>query len=831
LQRADLAAHLTPNLNPRCTYRLQLSRDFPFQAAAECADYLASLGVSHLYCSPILQAAPGSSHGYDVVDPTRINDELGGEPGFHRMVSQLHGEGLDVMVDIVPNHMATVVPANRWWWDILKHGLSSRYAGFFDINWEPPVPSLKGKVLLGVLSDRYGRELESGRLALERRDDEVVVRYHDDVFPVSPASLDGIEVDSVVGDLDAFDSLLQRQHYRLAYWRTAQAEVNYRRFFTIHSLIGLRVEVDEVLKESHRLVFDLAHRGELAGLRVDHVDGLIDPLAYLHRVREAAPDSYVVVEKILDYDERLAGSFPVDGTSGYDFIAHVDGLFVDSRNEDALTSLYHAFTGESQPFSELVRSCKQEIMATELSPDLQRLTTMLVAICEGYRGQRDRIRRELWDAVRELATAFTVYRTYLRPGTSPSGEDVRHVTLAVEETLRRRPDIEPDLVAFISDVLLHKYPGASEAQFAARFQQFTTAVMAKGVEDTAFYRYHRLVSLNEVGGNPAAFGRPVDSFHDYCSHIAKAWPKTMITLATHDTKRSADVRARLHLLSEMPAEWEAAVRHWAEHNERYRSQGYPDRNLEYLIYQTLIGAWPIDAERLKQFLLKAAREGKAHTSWIDPVPAYEDAIAEFVNNVMADGEFMNDLQTFIGRNQLVPYGRITSLAQTALLLTCPGVPDLYQGSELWDLSLVDPDNRRPVDFQLRRRLLSEIEDAGAEQVLARADEGVPKLWLVTRLLRARRQRPELFGGSGYSPVVAHGAKAHHAVSFVRDRLLVVVPRLLFGLAGDWADTTIELPKGRWKDLLTGREEDGEAAVALGSLLNAFPVAVLARERE
>jgi (1->4)-alpha-D-glucan 1-alpha-D-glucosylmutase len=822
---------LTPNLRPRSTYRLQLSKDFPFEAAADCAEYLASLGVSHLYCSPILQAAPGSSHGYDVVDPTRISDELGGEPGFHRMLSQLRAEGLDVMIDIVPNHMATVVPANRWWWDILKHGLSSRYAGFFDINWDPPVPSLKGKVLLGVLSDRYGRELESGRLALERRDDEVVVRYQDDVFPVSPTSLNGIEVDSVVRDLDAFDSLLQRQHYRLAYWRVAQAEVNYRRFFTIHSLIGVRVEVDKVLQESHQVIFELAHRGELAALRVDHIDGLIDPLAYLHRIREAAPDSYIVVEKILDYDERLAGSFPVDGTTGYDFIAHIDGLFVDTRNEETLTSLYHAFTGESQPFSELVRSCKHEIMAAELSPDLERLTTMLVGICEGYRAQRDRIRSELRDAVREMATAFTVYRTYLRPGTSPSGEDERRVALAVEETVRRRPDIEPNLVNFIGDVLLHRFPGAPEAQFAARFQQFTTAVMAKGVEDTAFYRYHRLVSLNEVGGNPAAFGRPVDSFHDYCSHIAKAWPKTMLTLSTHDTKRSADVRARLHLLSEMPAEWEAAVRHWAEHNERYRSQGYPDRNLEYLMYQTLVGAWPIDAERLKQFLVKAAREGKAHTSWIDPVPAYEDAIAEFVKNVMADGEFMNDLQTFIGRNQLVPHGRITSLAQTALLLTCPGVPDLYQGSELWDLNLVDPDNRRPVDFQLRRRLLSEIQDAGAEQVLARADEGVPKLWLTTRLLRARRERPELFSGSAYSPVVARGAKAHHAVSFVRDRLLVVVPRLLFSLAGDWADTTIELPKGHWKDLLTGLEEDGAAPVALSSLLSAFPVAVLAREGE
>ena len=786
--------------------------------------------MSHVYCSPILQSAPGSSHGYDVVDPTRIDQELGGDAGFQRMISQLGRDGLGVVIDIVPNHMATVVPANRWWWDILKHGRSSRHADFFDVNWDPPVPSLKGKVLLGVLADRYGRELEAGSLTLERRDDEVVVRYHDDVFPVSPESLDGLELDSVVRDLDAFDSLLQRQHYRLAYWRTAQAEVNYRRFFTIHSLIGLRVELDEVLRESHRVVFDLAHREEVAGLRVDHVDGLIDPLTYLRRVRDAAPDSYLVVEKVLDYDERLPASFPVDGTTGYDFIAHVDGLFVDSHNEESMTSLYHAFTGESQPFSELVRSCKQEIMSTELSPDLERLTTMLVGICEGYRAQRDRTRLELRDAIREMATAFTVYRTYVLPGAPAGEEDVRQVVSAVNESARRRPDIEAELLAFIGDLLLLKFPGAAEAAFAARFQQLTPAVMAKGVEDTAFYRYHRLVSLNEVGGNPGMFGRPVESFHAYCSHVASAWPKTMLTLSTHDTKRSADVRARLHLLSEMPAEWETAVRHWAEHNERYRSQGYPDRNLEYLMYQTLVGAWPIDAERLRQFLIKAAREGRAHTSWVDPVPAYEDALAEFVNNVMADAELMGDLQNFIGRNQLVALGRITSLAQTALLLTCPGVPDLYQGTELWDLSLVDPDNRRPVDFALRRKLLSEIQDSDAQHVLARADEGAPKLWLIARLLQARRERPELFGGSDYRPIVADGAKAQHAVSFVRDRLLVVVPRLLFGLAGNWGDTAIELPAGRWTDLLTSGDQVGGGHVPLSSLLGAFPVAVLAREQ-
>ena len=817
------------NSGLRCTYRVQLSKDFTFEAAAACARYLASLGVSHLYCSPILQAAPGSSHGYDVVDPTRISDELGGPAGFEQMMSRLGGEGLDVIIDIVPNHMATVVPANRWWWDILKHGVASRYAGYFDINWDPPVPSLKGKVLLGVLGDLYGRELESHHIALERREEEPVVTYQDFVFPVAPESLDGTELESVNQDLDAFDSLLQRQHYRLAYWRTAQAEVNYRRFFTIHSLIGLRVEKEEVLRDSHQMVFDLLRRGQVKGVRVDHVDGLIDPIAYLRRVREAAPGSYLVVEKILDHDEQTPDEFPVDGTTGYDFIAHVEGLFVDPDHEASMTSLYHAFTGESQPYSELVHSCKQLMMGTELSPDLERLTTLLVGICERHRRQRDRTRLELRDAVREVATAFAVYRTYVRPGAPASEADIRQVSLAVAASQQRRSDIDPELLAFIGELLLLKFDGAAEADFAARFQQFTPAVMAKGVEDTAFYRYHRLVSLNEVGGNPAIFGSAVESFHDYCANVALKRPRTMITLSTHDTKRSADVRARIDLLSEMPVQWEAAVRGWAEHNERYRSHGYPDRNLEYLMYQTLVGAWPIDAERVKQFLIKAAREGKAHTSWIDPVPAYEEALTGFVNNVMSDPGFMNELQTFLGRHQIVALGRITSLAQVALLLTCPGVPDLYQGSELWDLSLVDPDNRRPVDYERRSRLLEEVRAATLQEVLARADEGAPKLWLFHRLLDQRRSRPELFSSSAYTPLAAAGQKARHAVAFVRDRLAVVVPRLLFGLNGDWGDTTIELPAGRWNHLLTGKDEEGGAPISLSGLLGECPVAVLARD--
>jgi (1->4)-alpha-D-glucan 1-alpha-D-glucosylmutase len=817
------------DLKPRCTYRLQLSKAFPFEDAATWVEYVSLLGVSHIYCSPILQAGPGSSHGYDVVDPGRISDELGGEIGFRRWITVLGEHELKLLMDVVPNHMSTAGRGNPWWWDILRNGKSSPYAGYFDIDWEPAMSSLKGKVLLGVLGERYGRELEAGQLTLDGQGDEVVVRYHELEFPISPESLDGLDIESVGEDRDALDALLQKQHYRLAYWRNAQEELNYRRFFTVDTLIGLHVELEQVLNDSHRIVFKLLADTSVAGLRFDHVDGLRDPEAYLSSMRAAFPNGYMVVEKVLGYDERLFSRFPVQGTTGYDFITHVDGLFVDSQNEEAMTALYHEFTGESQPFSEVARRCKQEMMAIDLAPDLERLTTLLVEICDRYRLQRDRTRRELQDAIREIAAALTVYRTYVRPG-SAAEDDRRRVSLAVEEAMRRRPEIEPDLLAFVGELLLMEHEGTAEREFAGRFQQFTPAVMAKGVEDTAFYRYHRLVSLNEVGGDPGQFGRPLEAFHDYCVRIASLWPATMLTLSTHDTKRSADVRSRLDLLSEIPVEWAAAVRGWAKHNEQHRSQGCPDRNIEYLMYQTLVGAWPVDVQRLTQFLVKAARESKVHTSWINPVAAYEDTLTQFATTVMADAEFRGDLQTFIERSQLVALGRTASLAQTTLLLTCPGVPDLYQGTEVWDLSLVDPDNRRPVDFARRQRLLAEVRDAAPAAVLARMDDGAPKIWLIARLLEQRRRRPELFESSGYLPLAAVGSKARHVVSFVRDDMLVIVPRLLIGLGRDWGDTHIELPVGPWIDLLTGAQQPGGAPVALGEILQAFPVAVLTRER-
>ncbi|HET7420286.1 MAG TPA: malto-oligosyltrehalose synthase [Candidatus Dormibacteraeota bacterium] len=805
-------------MTPRCTYRLQLSREFDFDAAAGVVGYLHSLGVSHVYCSPILQAVPGSTHGYDVVDPTRISADLGGETGFRRLVDAARAHGMELLVDIVPNHMATAGRDNPWWWDLLAHGPGSTYADYFDVDWDPTTSAVKDKVVLGVLGDRYGRELETGALRLEREDGTLVVRYHEHSFPISPETAGGANA----RDADALDALLEHQHYRLTYWRSAQEELNYRRFFTVDTLIGLRVERPQVFDAAHHLVLELVRSGDVTGLRVDHVDGLREPDAYLRRLRAGAPNAYIVVEKVLAAGESLPAAFPVQGTTGYDFISAVDGLFVDAEAEAAMTAIYHAFTGEPLAYAEVVRASKQHILTTELAPDVERLGGLLVEICERRWRQRDRTRRELLEALREVAGAFAVYRTYVTPEKGATDEDASQIEAAVAEAMRRRPDIDPDLLSFIGDVLRLRYRGALEEGFAARFQQITPAVMAKGLEDTASYRYNRLVSLNEVGGDPGLFGRPVARFHEWCAGIAETRPETMLTLSTHDTKRSADVRARIDLLSEMPAEWEPAVRRWAEHNDRHRSQGIPDRNLEYLAYQTLVGAWPVDATRLTEFLVKAAREAKVHTSWADPVGTYEDAVRQFAVAITSDAEFTADFESFVGGQQIVAHGRVTSLAQTALLLCCPGIPDIYQGGELRSLDLVDPDNRRPVDFESRRRLLEELRDVGPEEALARGDIGATKLWMIARLLA---HRP----AGGYRAVEAAGAKARHAVSFLRgDRMLVIVPRLVHGLHGDWGDTTIPVPAGSWMNILTGDRCAGGRAVQVAELTARFPVAVLER---
>jgi len=514
---------------------------------------------------------------------------------------------------------------------------------------------------------------------------------------------------------------------------------------------------------------------------------------------------YVVVEKILESGEELPRSWPVAGTTGYDFLNQVNQLFVDPGQETAMHACYGRFTGQDDSYPEVVHAAKLQIMREELAAEVERLTGLLADVCERHRRQRDQTRRDLRDTLREVIAAFPVYRTYARPRSPVTAADRAHVAAAVAAARRRRPDLDGELVDFIGELLVLEHPGDVEADFALRFAQVSAPVMAKGVEDTAFYRFQPLASLNEVGGDPGRFGRPAEDFHRAMAEAASRWPEAMLTLSTHDTKRSGDVRARINLLSELPGAWERTADRWARRNSKYRHNGWPDSNAEYLLYQTLVGAWPIDSSRVITFLEKAAKEAKVHTSWVDPRDDYDRALGLFVAAILADRGFVADLEAFLAEYRLVERGHVNSLAQTTLLLTCPGVPDLYQGTEVWEFSLVDPDNRRPVDYGARRRLLADLAGAPPEAALARRADGGPKLWLIHRVLGHRRSRPDVYGpGSGYEPLRVAGPKASHAVAFTRSGgLAVVVPRLLAGLADDWAGSTVTLPAGHWVSVLTG----------------------------
>ena len=872
---------------PRATYRVQLRAEFGFSDAARLAAYWADLGVSHLYCSPYLQAAAGSTHGYDVVDPGRLSDQLGGMAGHAELTGALRAQGLGQVLDIVPNHMA-VDPANHWWWDVLENGPASRFAPFFDVDWEAGGERAAFTVLVPVLGDHYGRVLEAGELTVGREGGTFSVRYGDHRFPVSPRTVDELlaaaarragsgelaeladrfgalpharftdaaavaerddlkraladalrhlcdengaiaaavddEVASLNDDLDRLDGLIRRQNYRLAHWRTGSEELDYRRFFNIESLVGVRVEDPEVMAATHRLVLDLVRDATVEGLRVDHVDGLRDPQGYLVTLAERSGGVYTVVEKILEPSESLPDTWPVAGTSGYDFLNRVNNLFVDAANEDAMTACYDAFTGEISNYEEIVQLAKHQIMSEELGSEVERLTGLLADVCDDYRRHRDHTRRELRATLREFIACFPVYRVYVDPLRPVTGSDRRHVGVAVAQAIEHRPDLDGELVRFIGDLALGRIDSRHSREFTQRLQQLTAPVMAKGVEDTAFYRYHRLVSLNEVGGNPGAFGRPITHFHAATASTAAHWPQSMLTLSTHDTKRSADVRARLNVLSEIPGSWADAVQRWADCNSRHRVDPV-DRNSEYLLYQTVVGAWPIDVDRVVAFMAKATKEAKVHTSWTDPDRDYDAAIDAFVRAVLADADYVDDVERFLADNQIIERGRRNSLVQMALLLTCPGVPDVYQGTEVWDLSLVDPDNRRPVDYDRRRHLLDQVRLADSVDVLTHADCGAPKLWLTHRLLGHRRVQPGRYDNATYEPMEARGARADDVIAFDRGALAVVAPRLG---PDEWHDTTVALTGGHWSDVLTGAAvEGGDQPVA--QLLAGFPVAVLERD--
>ena len=878
---------------PQSTYRLQLHKDFTFDDAAGIADYLSELGITHVYSSPYLQAAPGSLHGYDVVDHQRVNQELGGTEAHERFCKRLGELGLGQVLDIVPNHMS-LGKENRYWWDVLENGASSRYASYFDIDWQPQEERLRDKVLVPILADQYGRVLQAGDIKVERHNNMFVVACPGETLPVAPQTLPIIlaraaeysksdllsflaasfgrlpvaeyadrrtvlvrhrdklvlrelfkrvcaeqpvvcaAVDRVVAELnaniDALDDFLSQQNYRLAYWKAADQQLGYRRFFDVNTLIGLRVERDHVFEETHALVLDWLERGVLDGVRVDHPDGLRDPLAYFQRLRERAPDVWIVAEKILEPGEFLRESWPIEGTSGYDFLNVAAAVLVRPEGMAQLSSIYGDFTGQSRDFQEVAHEKKVTVGQESLASDVNRLTSKFVEICECNRNQRDHTRAEIRRAIRELAACFGVYRSYVVPERDEIiEEDRKEILSACECAKQKRPDIDPGLFDFLGDVLTLKVRGKFESEFVLRFQQFTGPVMAKGVEDTAFYCYNRQTGMNEVGSDPARDGISVEEFHAYCEKMQATHPQTMTTLSTHDTKRSDDVRARLAVLTEMPGRFGAAVNRWARMNAELKTAEMPDRNTEYLYYQTLIGAWPIAVERAQAYMTKATREAKQQTSWVTNNKEFEDALMNFIEGTLKHAPFVEEMEQFVGRVR--DAGRLNSLAQTLLKCTAPGVPDLYQGGEIWDLSLVDPDNRRPVDYAKRRELLDQMKGMNAAQVMERSDDGLPKLWTLRQALLLRKGHKEWFGADAqYVPAEIAGEKVEHVIAYWRgDKVLTVVPRWNFTLSGGWEKTRIMLRAGRWRDRMSGLVWEG-GEVLLADMLAQFPVALLTEEK-
>ncbi len=951
---------------PAATYRLQFNHQFTFADAAAIVDYLDALGITDCYASPFLQARPGSLHGYDVTDPTRLNPEVGSPAAFVDFAGGLRARGMGLVMDVVPNHMCIADPGNRWWQDVLENGPGSPFADYFDIDWHPPRAHLADKVLLPVLGDQYGRVLENGEIQIRYADGAFTVHYYEARFPVGPRSLVAIlepalaivkeryaeaapvvvELESIItaiGHLpfsseterarvrerqrekevakrrlatlvsanpdvgaaietalgalngtpgvpqsfDRLEALLADQPYRLSNWRVASDEINYRRFFDVNELAAIRVERRRVFTAVHKLVRRLVEQGWVTGLRIDHVDGLFDPAGYLralqrHVASAGAPvgeeparlPGYVVVEKILEEGERLPSEWPVHGTTGYEFLNLLDGVFVEAAHGDAFRALYRRLTGRDERFEDVLVTAKKLIMLISLASELHVLAWQLDRISEQHRWSRDFTRESLRFGLREIIACFPVYRSYVR---RHAGEvapaDRRHIEHAIREAKRRNPTTDPSLFDFIGDVLLLRDPQAiTDAQraqrrrFVMRVQQLTGPVMAKGLEDTAFYRWFPLASLNEVGGDPRVFGVGVEAFHRANEARQAAWPHALSATATHDTKRGEDVRARLHALSEIPDQWETAMTRWRALNadQRQSAEGLtvPDANEEYLLYQTLVGAWPFviaNAEeerafrdRITAYMRKALKEAKLHTSWINPHQEYEQAIERFVEAILAPGEFRADLETF--QRRIARAAVHTGLSRTLLKITAPGVPDFYQGTELWDLSLVDPDNRRPVDYASRRAMLEDLDRRAAEDpaalaraLLASPVDGAIKLYVTSRALRFRRDRRRLFEQGDYVPLPASGERAHHVIAFARtfddQAVVTVTSRLFLRLAGDrdvpvgvevWRDTALQIddriPRGSYRDLLTGRRiriEGGE--LPLREALADLPLALLSKE--
>ncbi|HEX9191247.1 MAG TPA: malto-oligosyltrehalose synthase [Candidatus Deferrimicrobiaceae bacterium] len=947
---------------PTATYRLQLHRHFPLRAARALVPYLDALGVSDLYLSPVFLARRGSTHGYDVTDPTRLNPELGGEQQFDALAGSLAERGMGLLLDIVPNHMAASIE-NRWWVDVLENGPGSPFAGFFDIDWHPPKKALESKVLLPILDAPYGRAIEEQELGLRLEETGFVAHYHGTRLPVAVrtyprilslrletleetfgpghpsfrelwdlisaiehlpkfpapgaeaareryAAEEGIKerllalygardeirtyIDETLrvfhgrkgepGSFDPLDRLLSEQHYWLSFWRLANEEINYRRFFAISELISLRVEDPRVFDASHELLLRLVREGKVTGLRVDHVDGLYDPHGYLVRLMQrltgeedplAPPGFYVVVEKVLVGDEILSPEWPVHGTTGYDFLNALNGLFVSARGARELDGVYARFLGRATEFGEVVYRNKKGIMETLFSGEMHALGQRLGRLAEQDRYARDLPRKELRAALVEVTACFPVYRTYARSN-ELSSRDRRYIAKALAAAKQRSTEASGPVFDFLRRVLLQEIPPSLSAEgreewlrFLMHWQQFTGPIMAKGFEDTSLYVHNRLVSLNEVGGNPDSAGIPVKAFHGRCVKMAARWPGSMNATSTHDTKRSEDVRARINVLSEIPEEWEKRLLLWSRRNAGAKrvvdGVSTPDPNEEILLYQTLLGAWPLDERelpglkgRIESYMIKAVREAKTYSRWIRPHAAHENAVREFVACLLHDasqgsGTFLADFLPF--QRKVAHYGALNSLAQLLVKIASPGVPDFYQGTETWDFSLVDPDNRRRVDYRGRTRILNELlnrESQGqaslARELVSSWPDGRIKMYVTCKALNFRRERRDLFLAGDHVPLDVAGEKREHVLAFAREvagaRAIAAVPRLMTRLApvGEFplgqpvwgARTGIRLPAGypeRWRNVFTGETVHasgprGRRILPLHGVLYEFPVALL-----
>jgi (1->4)-alpha-D-glucan 1-alpha-D-glucosylmutase len=816
-----------PAVWPVATYRLQFHKGFRFDDAIALVPYLARLGVSHVYASPFLKARPGSAHGYDVVDARRINPEIGSDASLGRLLRKLDEHGMGLVLDVVPNHMGVLRADNPWWQDVLAKGRASHYAKFFDIDWTP------GKVLLPVLGSHYGEALEKGEIRLAKEKGKWWIAYHEHRFPVAG------KIKPTKNSLD-LHRILEQQHYRLAYWRVASDEINYRRFFEITELAAICVEHDAVFDEMHSLIGKLARRPGVHGVRVDHPDGLADPRRYLERLGALFPrPPWVVVEKILADHEAFPADWPVHGTTGYRFANLLSGLFVDAAAEERFDRVYRRFTGEQRPFEEIVHTSRVLVMSTTLFAELDRLAKRLSRIARGNRATRDHTESGLRKALAEIAARFPVYRTYVSER-GVSDTDRRYISWAVKAARRASRVADPSIFDFVQSVLtLDAAPPSGERRramlgFAVRFQQFTAPVVAKGDEDTAFYRYSRLLALNEVGGNPRSFGLSLKAFHAASEDRARRWPFTMLGSSTHDTKRSEDARARLAVLSELPSAWRLALRRWSLLNRSRRTEidgrPAPSRGDEYHFYPALVAIWPGASpadlrERLKAYMLKAVREAKQHSSWINPDLEYEAALERFVAESLGNELFLKDLKELMPR--LAHLGLLVGLSQALLKVASPGVPDYYQGSELWDFSLVDPDNRRPVDFDLRKKLLAEKSRS--------LSDGRAKLHVIREGLRVRRKFPHLFHGARYTPLHADGGMEEKICAFSlsdgKDTVIAIAPRLFAGLMKEgelvpgWSDSRLALPDGRYTNELTSKSVAG-GSQRLADLLAEFPVALL-----